>query len=913
MSIEKINLAYGALKNYRGNNGYIIYIKNRVYVYKDTTLNDFQIEFILKNKDFTPKYIGRNVKVAQWWGEKKQKDLKLDFVPKVVEIGYYMGEANDMYVFYARYRKSQERGFLTICRKDAILTDFLSEDYNGLNIDFDKYDEIAASKDSNRKISDVQKEGIKFLLSRKKCILADEMGYGKMEPVDSLIPTPNGFKRMGDIQVGDRVFGSDGTETTVLKTFYHQNKDIYKVTFSDGTSCECGLEHLWAVKYLDVERVMSLKQIIDLRAIDMKLRDIIEIPICQPVQYEEKTTLFDPHLFGEGLGKFLSRVPDEYKLSSIEQRKAFLEGISEGNKEGDKVRITSDSKQYIDDVAEIINSLGLIIDKYEENEQEDTVTIEFSLDSSKEKHRYITDIRWTRQSDAQCLAVDSSDHTYLTSRNYIVTHNTLQLSIAAIEGKFESVLIICPASIKTNWKKELSYYVPEDEITIIDSFLGKKKSELSEFLGHTDEDKKMSREELLEEAKKEGKWQSNHFVIVNYDIIDEFYKVGNRTKTITEEMLNNSPVLKYILGKKSLIIIDEAHKLSNKDSIRYKVIQSLIKRGNPDSVYMATGTPVTNNPLNLFHLLKLINHPITLDYNGYMQRYCGAKKICNPKDKAKRNQISERYIASRNKRNWYDLTSYEKEELQKLIESKCRMITIANDATHLDELKERVSNIYLRRIKGDMENIVNKEVEERFYDLTEAQQKEYNRLWDEYVEAKKEEDPEKELNKDLLEGGIYRKYISNAMVPNTEKIVDKLIKKGEKVVIACCYDEELYLLKDYYGEKAVVYNGKMNLKQKDEAIDQFYNNPEVKVFIANIIAGGVGINLVNACYMVFNNIDYVPGNDRQMEDRIWRITQKRDCHIIYQIFRNTQYEKMWNTVMRKELVINQIIKKESEK
>jgi SNF2 family DNA or RNA helicase len=105
----------------------------------------------------------------------------------------------------------------------------------------------------------------------------------------------------------------------------------------------------------------------------------------------------------------------------------------------------------------------------------------------------------------------------------------------------------------------------------------------------------------------------------------------------------------------------------------------------------------------------------------------------------------------------------------------------------------------------------------------------------------------------------------------------------------------------------------MNLKQKDEAIDQFYNNPEVKVFIANIIAGGVGINLVNACYMVFNNIDYVPGNDRQMEDRIWRITQKRDCHIIYQIFRNTQYEKMWNTVMRKELVINQIIKKESEK
>ena len=120
-------------------------------------------------------------------------------------------------------------------------------------------------------------------------------------------------------------------------------------------------------------------------------------------------------------------------------------------------------------------------------------------------------------------------------------------------------------------------------------------------------------------------------------------------------------------------------------------------------------------------------------------------------------------------------------------------------------------------------------------------------------------------------------------------------------------------MKEYYGDKAVVYNGKMTLKQKDEAIDQFYKNPDVMVFIGNIVASGVGLNLVNARYMVFNNIDYVPGNDRQMEDRIWRITQKRECHIVYQIFRGTQYEKIWNTVMKKELVINQIIKKESDK
>ena len=49
------------------------------------------------------------------------------------------------------------------------------------------------------------------------------------------------------------------------------------------------------------------------------------------------------------------------------------------------------------------------------------------------------------------------------------------------------------------------------------------------------------------------------------------------------------------------------------------------------------------------------------------------------------------------------------------------------------------------------------------------------------------------------------------------------------------------------------------------------------------------------------------------EDRIYRIGQKRDVDIYYQIFRGTQYEKMWNLVLKKELAINQVIKKENEK
>ena len=242
------------------------------------------------------------------------------------------------------------------------------------------------------------------------------------------------------------------------------------------------------------------------------------------------------------------------------------------------------------------------------------------------------------------------------------------------------------------------------------------------------------------------------------------------------------------------------------------------------------------------------------------------------------------------------------------------MITITKGASNLDELKLRASHIYLRRTKEDInENLPKKEVHEILYDFDIIQMMEYEKLWDEYEAAQFELDPTKEVNKDLLEGAIYRKYCSDQMVPNTIKLADSFIEKGEKVIIATCYDDELNALKDYYGDRCVIYNGKMNTKQKDAAQDAFMTDDNIKVFIGNIIAAGVGLNLVASHILIFNNIDFVPGNCRQMEDRCYRIGQNHDVDIYYQMFRGTQYEKIWNTVMRKELVINQVIKKENEK
>lgn len=651
---DRLN-AIDIIKTYSGSNPYILMLRKDVLKQDISCLNDFAIEYVVKNKDFQPKAINKTVKIADWYADKKKDDWGLDFLPEKLAVKVLLGETSTTYHCYVKYRKNMEPKQCFLPKK-GVLTNFLVDDYNDIQVDFERYDKLSMSKDANRRMKKHQKDAVKFLLSRKKCILADDMGLGK----------------------------------------------------------------------------------------------------------------------------------------------------------------------------------------------------------------------------------------------------SLELSVAAIEGNFDSVLIICPASIKTNWKKELMWYVPERDISIIEGIQGKNKSELEKMLGYSVGKSGKKLKELQEEAKDKGKWQDNRFVIVNFDILDEFYQIpASRSKENIAKALLNSPMLQYIKDKKSLIIIDEAHRLSNSTSIRYKVIRDLIKRGEPHSIYAATGTPITNNPRNLYCVLQFLSDPITDDYNYYMERYCGAFKVPAKGEKEKWTNI------------WNQQGSVG--DLKQFIRDNAKMIQVATDATNLEELKERISHMYLRRTKEDFNDIVEKTIHEVFYDLSYKQQCEYDRLWEEYEDAKLNEDPEKELNKELLEGGLYRKYLSNQMVPNTIDMVTDFIEGGDKVVIACCFDEELYTLQEHFKDDCVIYNGKMNLKEKDEAVRKFMTEPETKVFIGNINAAGVGITLTSATKLIFNNISFVPSDNQQMCDRIHRLNQSKPVDIYYQLFRGTQYEKMWNIVLKKELVINQVIKKEDEK
>jgi ATP-dependent DNA helicase RecG len=92
-----------------------------------------------------------------------------------------------------------------------------------------------------------QKEIIDTVIDKKaNMTLIDGIwGSGKAQPLDSEVITPDGIKRMGDLSVGHYVCTPDGKIAPIIGIFPQGEKNIVKITFSDGSSAECCEDHLW--------------------------------------------------------------------------------------------------------------------------------------------------------------------------------------------------------------------------------------------------------------------------------------------------------------------------------------------------------------------------------------------------------------------------------------------------------------------------------------------------------------------------------------------------------------------------------------------------------------------------------------------------------------------------------------------
>jgi SNF2 family DNA or RNA helicase len=373
---------------------------------------------------------------------------------------------------------------------------------------------------------------------------------------------------------------------------------------------------------------------------------------------------------------------------------------------------------------------------------------------------------------------------------------TTSTVVAALETESKKVLIICPASLKINWQREIQNYT-DRPIYICD---GKK-------------------------------YEDADFVIVNYDIIKNFHDPQNK---------ENSLILK---SNFDLIIIDEAHYIQNSSAQRTKLINSFVK--DVDRLWLLTGTPMTSRPMNYYNLLNLIESPVAANWMAYVVRYCNGYQF----------KVGNRKV--------WNVTG----------------------ASHLEELRDRTSKQVLRRLKTDVLDLPDKIITPVYLRL---KSKEYEELMGEYYDwYDKNPDESSSLTVQFTKLTKVRQVIAKEKINSTIELIENILEQDKKVIVFTNFTETLQTINSHFGKKSVYLDGSCSPKQRQDAVDRFQNDENIKVFVGNLKAAGVGITLTAAEAVIMNDLSFVPSDHSQAEDRSYRYGQKSNVSVYYPIFENT--------------------------
>lgn len=127
-------------------------------------------------------------------------------------------------------------------------------------------------------------------------------GSGKAQPVDTIIPTPKGNIKLGELQIGDYVFDRLGKPTKILNIYPQGQKEKYKVVLADGRETICAGDHLWS--YYTYRGDLTSKTVQEMLDNGLKTSNGFKykIPVNKPVQYTTKQYEVDPYLMGVFLG-----------------------------------------------------------------------------------------------------------------------------------------------------------------------------------------------------------------------------------------------------------------------------------------------------------------------------------------------------------------------------------------------------------------------------------------------------------------------------------------------------------------------------------------------------------------------------------------------------------------------------------
>lgn len=310
------------------------------------------------------------------------------------------------------------------------------------------------------------------------------------------------------------------------------------------------------------------------------------------------------------------------------------------------------------------------------------------------------------------------------------------------------------------------------------------------------------------------------------------------------------------------IVFDEGHYLKNHRAQRSRLARRLVVDREIDPVvHVLTGTPLTNRPRDLFPLLQLVGHALGHSFLAFAKRYCDGHK------------------------NDYGYW-------------------VTAGASNVAELSVQLQGIMLRRNKDEVLDLPAKQRTWIEVDVDAEVRERLNDAVGRFLSGERD-GRGRRLGIAMFAGA--RRRLAVAKVPQTLDYVKGAIDQGEKVVLFSCFTHATRRFERALGDLAVTITGEVPTAKRQGIVDRFQNDDSIRVLIGQIHAAGVGINLTAARQVVFNDLDWVPANHWQAEDRTHRIGQTGTVNVTYVVARYTLEEFIRTILETKARIVDDVV------
>lgn len=409
-------------------------------------------------------------------------------------------------------------------------------------------------------------------------------------------------------------------------------------------------------------------------------------------------------------------------------------------------------------------------------------------------------------------------------------------------------IVICPKSLRLNWQDEWHDWTDKKAVVLSHRNIKKLPQMIQNGLADV--------------------------VITNYDGVQSFMIESLKEVNVTS---GPNAGIKYhnakgneICNLFNSVILDEAHHCRNKQTIRYKCVREVFKG---KEVRMAlTGSPIVKSPKDLAALFELIGRIEEFGgYDTFVKRY---KKIdAKSLDTDKSKQI---------------------QELQEL-NTKMRSLCFIRRERH--QVNEQISEKFRKVIRVELEN--QSEYDHAFISI-QSYLVEKNYTNEQIMKSLKAEM--------LVQYGMLKQIAARGKSAAVKEFVGELIDSGEKVIIACWYNETVQFFKDAFREYGAVticgtVDGRdMKMEEIHENKKKFQTDPNCKIIIITYGKGGEGHTLSAASSVVMVELGWTWKDQSQMEDRAIAVNKTTDVNVYVFLGKDTLDEDTYKIIDRRRLI-----------